>query len=341
MAGPFNFLSELATFSAGKGIPVGDARTVDQFISHAHRDAIDAVASSARLHGHRTQEMFEALLLSLNKHRLLKVEDSGRTHPADCFSVPDFRVVLPDGSQWLIEVKNVYDREARSKKRLLMKRAYRERLEAYASATGGQLKLAVYWARWGVWTLVSPDQVVDANGIVMLDMPTAIRVNELSELGDVMIGTRPPLKLVIGCDPKTLGCVGPDGMAKISIDSAQIYCDDNEITSPVEQEIAWIFMRFGNWQASIQPHTHRNFVKAVTWLWEPVERPNEKHGFEMIGSVSELFSRYYDDQTIKGGEVVQIQAPPQPQWFAPLLMHDYKSETLPLWHFVTRPNFKL
>lgn len=100
-------------------------------------------------------------------------------------------------------------------------------------------------------------------------------------------------------------------------------------------------MRFGNWQASIQPQMQGNFVKAVTWTWEPVERPNEKHGFEMIGSVSELFSRYYDDQTIKGGEVVQLQAPPQPQWFAPLLMRDYKSEKLPLWHFVTRPSLKI
>ena len=38
--------------------------------------------------------------------------------------MPDFRVVLADGSQWLIEVKNVYGNEARSKKRCLMKRAY-------------------------------------------------------------------------------------------------------------------------------------------------------------------------------------------------------------------------
>ena len=49
-----------------------------------------------------------------------------------------------------------------------------------------------------------------------------------------------------------------------------------------------------------------------------VEHPNEKHGFKMIGSVNELFARYYDDRTITGGEVVQIQAPPQPQWIAPL-----------------------
>lgn len=341
MSGPFNFLSELATFSAGKRIPVSDARTVDQFIGQVHKTAIDAVASQARLHGHRTQEMFEALVLSLNKHRLLKVEDSGRVHPADSFSVPDFRVVLADGSQWLIEVKNVYHREAKSKKRRLMKRAYRERLEAYASATGSQLKLATYWARWGVWTLVSPNQVADADGIVTLDMPTAMRVNELGELGDVMIGTRPPLKLVIRCEPKALGCVGPDGMAKISIASAQIFCDNNEIINPVEQEIAWIFMRFGNWQASMQPEIQGNFVKAVIWHFEPVEHPNAKHGFEMIGSLSELFARYYDDRTIKGSEVVQIQATPKPQWFAPLLTRDYESETLPLWHFELRPELKI
>ena len=166
--------------------------------------------------------MFEALLLSLNKHSLLKVEDTGRVHPEDRFQVPDFRVVLSDGSQWLIEVKNVYDKKPSSKKRRLMKPAYRKKLEAYSSATGGQLKLAAYWAKWRVWTLVSPEHSVDADGNVTLDMPTAMKVNELSRLGDVMIGTRPPLKLLITCDPERTSPIAPDGMVELSIARVQI-----------------------------------------------------------------------------------------------------------------------
>ena len=35
-------------------------------------------------------------------------------------------------------------------------------------------QVAVYWARWGVWTLVSPEQFVDKDGNVKLDMLKAI-----------------------------------------------------------------------------------------------------------------------------------------------------------------------
>ena len=329
----FNLLAELAQFSAERGIPVRDPQTVDLFVDHVRKTASDAVASGIRLHGHRVGAMFEALLLSLDKYCLLKVEDAGRFHPKGRFKVPDLRVVLADGSQWLIEVKNVYDKQAKSKKRRLMKRTYREKLQAYASATGGELKLAIYWARWGVWTLVSPEKLVDTDGTVTLDMATAMTVNELSLLGDVTIGTRPPLKLFITYDPKATGRVAP------SIARTQIYCGDNEIISPVEQQIAWIFIRYGNWPALRQPLMTGKHTNAVEWLWEPEERVNEAHGLEIIGNASELFARYYADRTLKDGEVVQIQAPSQPRWFAPLLMRDCKSETLPLWHFVILPNF--
>ena len=110
--------------------------------------------------------MFEAMLISLGEYSLLKPEDVGRIYPDDHFCVPDYRVVLKDGTQWLIEVKNVNidDPALKQQERKLMNRAYREKLEAYAAATGGELKLAVYWARWGIWTLISPERLIDENG---------------------------------------------------------------------------------------------------------------------------------------------------------------------------------
>ena len=48
---------------------------------------------------------------------------------------------------------------------------------------GGQLKLAVYWARWGIWTLVSPERFADAAGNVSLDMETGMTGKRASGLG--------------------------------------------------------------------------------------------------------------------------------------------------------------
>ena len=100
--------------------------------------------------------MFEALLVALGRFTLLKVEDTGRVHPSLAFRAPDFRVVLEGGEQWLIEVKNVYKRDPRRQSKIPMTQDYLTKMNAYAKATKATLKVAVFWARWGIWTLLPP-----------------------------------------------------------------------------------------------------------------------------------------------------------------------------------------
>mgnify|MGYP000452742920 CR=1 FL=1 len=81
---------------------------------------------------------------------------------AEKMQPPDFRIVLKDGTNWLVEVKNVYVRNPIRQRRCLLKRNYRKSLDRYAAATGGKLKLAVFWARWSMWTLVDPERLAPA-----------------------------------------------------------------------------------------------------------------------------------------------------------------------------------
>ena len=125
---------------------------------------------------------------------------------------------------------------------------YLEKLGNYASATGGQLKLAVYWARWSIWTLVSPERFVDAEGYVTVDMPTGMMENEMVYLGDRSIGTRPPLRLRFDADPATTEPLAADGTVKFTISGVGVYCGDDELLDPIEKEIAWMLIRYGRWQ---------------------------------------------------------------------------------------------
>ena len=181
-----NYSRSFAKFCAKNRISFNDPKTTEQFITYVRNAIKNAQSDQILLHGQRTQTMFERLLLSLSSFTLLKYEDMGHVYPKNQFKIPDFRVVLSDGTQWLIEVKNVYEEDPLQQKRKLLNSSYREKLEAYASATGGQLKLAIYWARWSIWTLVSPERLIDTNGDLTLDMETAMRTNELSRLGDMM-----------------------------------------------------------------------------------------------------------------------------------------------------------
>lgn len=78
---------------------------------------------------------------------------------------------------------------------------------------------------------------------------------------------------------------------------------------------------------------------AIDFVWEPEVRSNEDEDFEMVGTLSRMFSRHYAEQTIKDREVVQLRAPLRPGWFTPLVTPGYQCDALPLWRFQLSPSF--
>ena len=334
---PFELLAELGRFTAGRKISLHDRETVSAFLSHAKGQVRNALDDDKLLHGHRTEAMFEALVVSLGQFQLLNAEDSGRCFPEGRFAVPDFRIVLPDGTQWLVEVKNKYTRDP-YRQHLRLKPSYVDKLAAYAKATGAELKVAVFWARWSVWTLVSPERFVGVDGGVHVDMRRALAVNELSALGDRLIATRPPLRLRLLMDPQRTSAIDAEGQATVTIGDTALFCGGEEITEPSEREIAWVFMQYGGWrEESPEPIVEGDRLLAIDYRWNPVERTDQ--GFESVGTLSRMFARYYARHTIDADSVIQLQAPLRPDWFKPLHSAGGGSKALPLWKFEQRPNF--
>lgn len=340
MPKPFDLLAEFGKFGLDHKISLRDPTAGAAFVTHVENAVAQALEDPILLQGQRAEAMFEALVVSLGEFAVLKAEDAGRLFPADRFRAADFRVVLKDGVQWLVEVKNVYEADPFAQRRRLMTRAYYEPLAAYAAATGAQLKLAVFWARWSVWTLVSPERLLDEKGNLDLDMLTAMRVSELAQLGDMTIATRAPMRVRLVMDPKKSGPIGADGMVSVTIGGAQIFSEDRELTDPKDQEIAWILLQYGGWdETGPEAIIEEDRLVALEFVWEPQERSD--NGFDFVGSLSRMFARYYAEHTVGEEGVVQLRAPLKPGWFEPLVARDGrgKSEALPLWSFVIQPNF--
>lgn len=336
MPKPFDILNEFGKFGVERKISLRDSQARSAFAAHV-TDAVDrALADPALMQGQRAEAMFEALLVSFGEFRLLTREDGGRVFPANRYVAPDFRVVLNDGKQWLIEVKNVYEADPSAQSRTLLSSNYYGKLAAYAAATGGQLKLAVFWARWSIWTVVSPEKLLDATGGLTLDMMTAVKVNEMASLGDMTIGTRAPLKLRLTADPDRTGPIGSDGQVKVVFGCSQVFSEDRELLDPVEREVAWIFMQHGHWEEQEPaPIIEGDQLLAIEFSWAPVETSDQ--GFDFVGSLSRMFARYYAKHTLEDRDVMQLRAPLRPGWFAPLIRYDYQSKALPLWRFTLQP----
>lgn len=131
--------------------------------------------------------------------------------------------------------------------------------------------------------------------------------------------------------------MAPDGIVNMTIGGVQMFCGEDEILDSIEREIAWIFMLHGQWKENgPEVELDGDRLKAIEFRWDPLERQNE--GFEIVGTLSRMFARYYAEMTVDEHEVVQVHAPLRPGWFAPLVSTDYESKVLPLWRFILQPN---
>lgn len=341
MPKPFDLMDQLGRFAAERGLPLGTPLARDAFTKHVY-DAVKAGVSDQRLlHGQRVEAMFEALLVSLGQFKLLTREDGGHVFPEGEFIAPDFRVVLADGRHWLVEVKNVYEKDPFAQSRSLMNPHYYEKLRSYADATGAELKLAIYWAKWSVWTLVSPHRLLDVDGSLVLDMQAAMMVDELGALGDKSIGTRAPLRLRLVADPDRTSPIGPDGRALVVFGASEIWSENRLIRDNVEKDIAWALIQHGEWvEQEVVPIIEDGRLLAVEFSWAPREDQDDGKGFEFIGRLSRVFARHFATHTLDETGIVQLRAPLRPNWFAPLHQDGRRSDALPLWRFTLLPNYE-
>ena len=186
--------------------------------------------------------------------------------------------------------------------------------------------------------MVDPKHLSVLDGKLTIDMFKAVMVNELAALGDRTIGTKPPLKLRFVADPSKPRSVGADGETPFTIGDVEMFSGQDRITDLVEREIAGIFMQYGDWECSEAiPILSGNELDAIEFTWSPREPANEGQGFEMIGTLSSMFSRYYAEQTLGDEGVIQTEAAVVPGWFVPLVKADYKGQALPLWRFILQP----
>jgi hypothetical protein len=79
----------------------------DKFLQIVKNSFDESLRNPMVLHGRRTQAMFSYVAASLGRASLIKEEDAGEFFVADPdLKIPDFHIVLLDGSSFLVEVKN-------------------------------------------------------------------------------------------------------------------------------------------------------------------------------------------------------------------------------------------
>ncbi|MDM4019461.1 hypothetical protein [Roseiconus lacunae] len=334
----FDLLRVLDEFARNNGRSIDDDSTHDALISSLS-DALRAHRTNPiRLYGFRTEAMFAHVAAALGSCDIIVEEDAGIHYDSNPDSVaPDFRILTLDGEQFFVEVKNFHQKQPMGDFKI--KSSYLEKLRAYADKFNLPLKLAVYWSRWGHWALVDSAKLFTSGDHMVLPIAEAFARNEMSTIGDCMVGTIPPLTLRLHADPNQPREIRDDGVAPFTTQRVELLSGEAILNSELDKKIAWYMMLYGKWSEIEKPvSVTDNLIDYVDFSVSP-EAPSEEHDWAIIGSLSEMVSNQYLQQTSVDGSVKRLAPVEQPDSLGVLIPPDFHGDDLRLWRLIIQPNF--
>lgn len=332
----FEAIEIYKSLSRKEGYKLSSDEHTSRFIDRLSLEFKAAKSNPALVHGTRVQAMFEYIVVSLDNVKMLKSEDSGSIHSkGEDIAIPDFRIVDEKGNEFLVEVKNFHQTDPT--KPYTLNKEYVDKLTRYSEICKLESKLAIYWSKWNIWTLVPLDKLTLDNAKYLLTLGDACMFNEMYILGDASIGTVPPLSLRLVTDKNKPRNVQEDGKVSFVIGEVEFLCGDNVIKDDNERTIAFSLMMFGNWEIRDPvAEIENNNLVSITYEAVPLERTPEQ-GFEMTGELSSMISRQFKWLTAPDGKVEMLWAGPDESFLGKLIPKAYKGKDLPIWRFIIHP----
>ncbi|MDO8345860.1 MAG: hypothetical protein Q7T48_21860 [Cellvibrio sp.] len=332
----FDVLELFADMAAEHGYDLNDHVAQEDFVSRVRNSIEKSKKSNIAIFGKRIESLFAYVAGALGKVILLKQEDSGDIYFSENeILAPDYRLTFDGNEQLLVEVKNCHHRNPANK--FSIKKNYYLKLKQYADLNDLNLKFAVYFSSWNLWTLLSIDSFEENKSSYTIDLGRAMACSEMAKLGDCMVGTAPDLELHLLANPEEASEIDDSGQALFITREVKIYCAGNEITNDEEMKIAFYLIQFGSWmEKETEAIVNDGKLFGMKFVYSPESQ--EEPNFAIIGHLSTMVTNGFRNHTVKNGDVVALKLGLDPSVFKVLIPQNYKGKNLPLWRFVIQPN---
>jgi hypothetical protein len=312
-----------------------DPLALHDFLETIRRSLESTKNNDTLIYGKRTELLFAYIVRALGSVLLLKQEDTGDIYSVNEVIAPDFRLILKDASQLLVEVKNFHQKKSNEK--FSIKKEYYNKLEKYAQLNNVGLKLAIYFSSWNQWVMLSIDAFEEQGDSFTIDLPTALIMSEMSIIGDMMLGTTPDLEIHFLTNEEEANEIDHDGQANFIFRDLKIYCGGKEIVDECEKGMAFQLIQFGTWiEKESVPVLKDKKLIAIKLTFSPEDHTAEN--FSIIGSLSSIISKMNREYTVKDGKVTSVDIDIPSVIFTVFLNESYKTQYLPLWRFVIQRN---
>lgn len=324
---------------AQNALDINDTSSVEQVLERIKAALTENHKNLNLVFGKRVESMFAVVAASLGKCCLIKQEDGGEACCNENITIPDYRIVLDnDKSSFLVEVKN-YHREPFHHK-FSFTRKYFESVLKYASLVNCPVKFAIYYSKMNMWVLLSPDSFELNKERYIIDLPEALKKNEMLVLGDEWLSTTPPIDIYVVADPsKPAHYNEKNGETNFTIKNVLCYCAGNLVTSKEEKKLANFFAMHSFWsETEVLPVVvEEDRLIGIKYRFEP-EGEYSTNGFDPLGYVSSMISSMYKAATEDNGKVIGVETSREAKSFSIFIPEDYKSSVLPLWRFRVEAN---
>lgn len=348
-------LIETLNFHAAVDVPVpGEQRRVSDpsrvraTVAQFEAGLRDSLQSPSRIRGWVSDQLFGLIAADLGGCRLVKQEDAGTLFYEGKVKLPDWRLTLLSGDCVLVEVKAENNSSCRLWKSKL-RPAEVNRLRNYAQSNGCPLYIAVHWVAISIWTLVPIDDYIRVDQHYEIALTSALKRNHMSSLlNDRMLGLTPPLEFRLRMKETqdgggTLGEEREGGAAKtknlsLVTTGVSLHAGGNELVEKTETSLAWFLIQHANWPCEEKIEELGNGEWEMAFEMAP-EEPSVGQGFDIIGSLSELYTRlFYSSTTSLTDETTRLSVEIEPGTLPRLVPTDLKSDRFPLWHFLIDPS---
>ncbi|MBR7833633.1 hypothetical protein KDL01_10180 [Actinospica durhamensis] len=308
-------IEALQLFAQIPGAGGGHLRDADpsDFGARVATGLTESLGDDRLLHGHWVQDLFRAVVISLDSIAMIKDEDTGELYcePDRPLRLPDYRVVTKDGEHLLIEVKNVGPK-ATFKPQKIRTEIFAE-LQAYAQVTGARLVFAHYWSMLSKWTLVDASRFVRRGRHLEITVEEAVCGSEFALLGERLILTQPAACMrIVAVVPGEEPTVDPDFVdwPYFTPGAVEFLIDGEQVTDSQEYELIKAMMLYGG--AILGPSD-----LVVDEEQRPIEmvlRMAEPGGHPTGSSLAQIYTNRYIRATkdVVGGSVLRMRGEPDP-----------------------------
>lgn len=336
----FETLELFAKFSRIHDFVLQSSEDTEEFLSLMRESLKASKENQTLVHGKRIETLFGHLAASLGNCKLIKSEDAGDVISDDEDIIPpDYKLILKDGRKIFVEVKNCNMKNVKSP--YTIQKEYAGKLMRYGELHGIEIYFAIYYRILNVWTLLPASSLIEQRKKYATNPIHSMAKNEMSMLGDLHIGTAPPLVIELVADKTKNATIDENYHANFIIGDVKIYSRDKEVQDKMEKNIAFYLMRFGSWDCG-EPEAildeHHN-LDSVRFTFNPPSLENAtEQGFDIIGQLSSMITSAFNEQTIYEQQVTAIDTKVEPDMFSVKIPENYKGKNLPLWRFNIQPN---